>query len=75
MDPEFFDIGEALVICKVVYEKYAMRAFVVGTGDGPESLLPGSVPDLQLNNVVIDIKGPTSPKIYLNLKSTPIVAR
>jgi hypothetical protein len=56
MDPEFFDIGEALVICKVVDEKDAVCAFIVGTGDGPESLLPGSVPDLQLNNALIDIK-------------------
>jgi hypothetical protein len=75
MDPEFFDISEALVICKIVYEKDAMCAFVVGTGDGPKSLLPSSIPDLQLNNAIIDIKRPTSQKIYLNLKSTPIVAR
>lgn len=56
MDPEFFDIGEALVICKIVDEKDAVCAFIVGTGDSPESLLPGSVPDLQLNNALIDIK-------------------
>jgi hypothetical protein len=75
MDPEFFDISEALVICKIVDEKDAMCAFIVGTGDGPESLLPSSIPDLQLNNAIIDIKRPTSQKNYLNLKSTPIVAR
>ncbi len=72
MDPEFFDISEALVICKVVDKKDAVCAFVVGTGNSSESLLPSSIPNLQLNNAIIDIK---RPKINLNLKSTPILAR
>ncbi len=75
IDPEFFDVSEALVIGEVVYEENAVCAFVVGTSDGPESLLPSSVPDLQLDNTVINIKRPTSQNSYLNLKSTPIVAR
>ena len=47
-DP-ILDVVETLLVSDVVHQHDAHCAPVVGCGDGPESLLPRRVPDLQLN--------------------------
>ena len=47
------DVVEALLVGDVVDEHDAHRPAIVGSGDGAEPLLPGSVPDLELDLLAI----------------------
>ena len=49
---------EAPFICNVVDQQNAHSASVVGRGDGPEALLAGGVPDLQLDALAVELDGP-----------------
>jgi hypothetical protein len=75
MNPEFLNICKALVVGQVIHQENAMSPLVIRTGNGPEPLLTGGVPDLQLHNTVIDVEGPFLVDEYLKRKSTPMVAR
>ena len=46
---------ESLAVSSVIDNDDAMRAPVVAAGDGAEALLPGSVPDLQLDGFAIKL--------------------
>ena len=46
IDPELLNVGEALIVSKVVHEKDSMGSFVVGTGNGSEPFLTGCIPNL-----------------------------
>jgi hypothetical protein len=56
-EPKLVDVLIALGIGDVVHQKDAVGALVVGAGDGPEALLAGCVPDLELNHLAVDIHG------------------
>lgn len=56
VDPELLNIGEALIISQVVYEKDSVGSFVVGTGNGSEPFLTSCVPNLQLYYVIVNIE-------------------
>ena len=45
------------VLCKAVYKDDCRAVPVEGLDDGPEGLLTGGIPDLQLNFVVVDFDG------------------
>lgn len=47
------DVIKSIVICCVIDHHDAMSSTVVAAGDGPETFLPGSVPNLQLNGFAI----------------------
>ena len=49
------DVVEALLVGDVVDQHDAHGAAVVGRGDGAESLLPRSVPDLKLDLLSIQL--------------------
>jgi hypothetical protein len=48
---------EAPFICNVVDQQNAHSASVVGRGDGPETLLPGGIPYLQLHALAVELDG------------------
>jgi hypothetical protein len=75
MNPEFFNIGKALIVGQVIHQKNTMSTLVISTRNGPKPLLTGSVPYLQLNNTAIDGERPFLADKYLKRKSTPMVAR
>lgn len=49
---------EAPFICNVVDQQNAHSASVVGRGDGPETLLPGGIPYLQLHALAVELNRP-----------------
>ena len=49
------DISEALLGRAVVCEDYALSATIVGLGDCAESLLAGSIPDLHLDRLSVQL--------------------
>ena len=51
-------VGEALSAGDVVDHDDPVGPPVVGAGDGPEPLLAGRVPDLQLDSLSIEFYGP-----------------
>jgi hypothetical protein len=55
--PELADVVEAEGVGEVEDEEDALAAAVVGAGDGPEPLLPRSVPDLELDVLAINLDG------------------
>jgi len=50
-----FDIVEGLLVGDVVDDNDTVGAPVVRRGDGPESLLPGCIPDLQLYRLPVKL--------------------
>lgn len=61
---------------EVVYNHDTLCVLVVGAGDGPKSFLASGVPDLHLHCCVVEFEGSKDRgEGYLNLKSTPMVAR
>jgi hypothetical protein len=48
---------EAPFICNVVHEQDPHGTSVVGRGDGPETLLAGGVPYLQLHALAVELDG------------------
>ena len=48
---------EAPFICNVVDQQNAHSASVVGRGDGPEALLAGGIPYLQLHTLAVELNG------------------
>ena len=58
LEPVVFDAFKRLVVVQIKGYYDPLGTFIVCTGDGPESFLSGRVPDLQLDQGVIDIKGP-----------------
>ena len=73
--PEGIDVFEALLPGDVIDNDDGMGALVVGPSNGPEPFLASGVPDLQLDHIPLNSQRPTITQAYLNLKSTPIVAR
>lgn len=54
--PELLNVFEGLIAGEVVDHDDAMCAFVVRTGDGAESFLACSIPDLQFDLTAVDGK-------------------
>ena len=54
--PKSVDIVEGLGLSDVIDNDDGVSPLVVGTSNGPESLLAGSVPDLELNHLSSDGK-------------------
>ena len=54
MEP-LLDIIERLVVCHVIDYDDAVRSSVVGGGDGTETFLPRSIPDLKLDCLTIKL--------------------
>ena len=75
--PKLFDVREGLLYGHIVGHEYSMCALVVGWSDCPESLLACGVPDLQFYDGTIRHGDwpKTMKRLYLNRKSTPMVAR
>lgn len=63
------DSGEGLSVSDVVGHDNSVSTLVVGGGDGLESLLTGSVPDLQLDSLALDIDGPNFLRVKFCLRS------
>ena len=51
------DVVEALLVCDVVDEHDSHGPPVVGRRDGPEALLAGRVPDLELDFLSVEFDG------------------
>jgi hypothetical protein len=49
------DVFEADLVQDVIHQNYAMGTTVIRAGDGAETLLPGSIPDLHLNLLAIEL--------------------
>ena len=73
--PKTLHVLEGLVHLQVEHHHYPLRALVVCTGNSTESFLSRRVPNLQLDIRIIDLEGSACVGRYLNLKSTPMVAR
>ncbi len=58
LEPVVFYAFKRLVVVQIKGYDDPLGTLIVRTGDGPESFLSSCVPDLQLNQGVIDIKGP-----------------
>merc|ERR1740138_246150 len=54
------DVVEGLPIASIVNHDDAVRPAVVGGGDRAEALLPGCVPDLELDRLTVDWQGAES---------------
>lgn len=54
-----------MLVCDIEDEEDGLASSVVGAGDGPEALLAGGVPDLELNILVVD-DGSFKPEIDPN---------
>ena len=75
LQPVIFDALESFPVMDVKYNNDALSLFIVCAGDGSESLLSCSIPDLKFDESLIDLQCPVKlVNLYLNLKSTPIVA-
>ena len=73
LEPMAEDIIEGLGIGGIAYENDCMRAFVVGLGDSSESFLPSGIPELYLDEELVDIEGSICREAYLKRKSMPMV--
>jgi hypothetical protein len=73
--PKTLHVLEGLVHLQVEHHHDPLRALVVRTGNSAESFLSRRVPNLQFYLGIIDLEGPACVGRYLNLKSTPMVAR
>lgn len=75
-DPKGGNVSEAFFLGDIVDNHDSMSPFVVSPSDGPKPLLASCIPDLQFDNIAVDGDGSTRWLCsYLNLKSTPMVAR
>lgn len=54
--PELLNVLECFPDSEVEHEDDTLCIFVICTSNGPESFLSGSVPDLQLNGLVIKLQ-------------------
>ena len=54
MEP-LLDIVEGLVVSHVIDNDDAMSSSVVGRGDGAETLLPRSIPDLEFDRLTVEL--------------------
>lgn len=75
IQPELLDVLQGFAYTKIEDEDDTLSAFIIGTGYGTETFLTSSVPNLQLHWGVIEFDCSTLGMGYLNLKSTPMVAR
>lgn len=57
LEPMTEDIIEGLRIGGIAYENDCMGALVVGLGDSSESFLPSGIPELYLDEELVDIEG------------------
>lgn len=51
--PEFFNIFKTFFLGNIIYNNNSMCSFIIGPSDGPESLLPSGIPDLQFDDITI----------------------
>lgn len=51
------DIIKALLVTDIIDEQYTHGTSIIGSGDGLESFLASSIPNLQLDPLVIEING------------------
>lgn len=56
VDPELLNIGECLIVSKVIHEEDSMGSFVISTCNGSEPLLSSCVPNLQFDYVIVNIE-------------------
>lgn len=75
IEPKILHVLEGLMHLEIEHNHDALSALVVGACDCPEALLASSVPNLQLDARIVELKSSEWAGEYLNLKSTPIVAR
>jgi hypothetical protein len=54
MEP-LLDIVEGFIVSHVIDNDDAMSSSVVGRGDGAETLLPRSIPDLELDCLTVEL--------------------
>lgn len=57
LHPVAENILKRLGIGWVIYQNHCVGSFVVGLSDAAESLLSSSVPDLQFDEIVLDVHG------------------
>ena len=74
-EPIAFQLFKRLLFSEIIDDNYALCSFVVSTSNGSEAFLTRSVPYLKLNIISSNIDCSVLLDTYLNLKSTPIVAR
>jgi len=75
VEPKLFYVLQRFLEAEVEDEHNSLCVFVVGTRNRAESFLSSSIPDLQLYRSVVKFDSSSLEKTYLNLKSTPMVAR
>ena len=73
--PELLNVSEGLFAGEIIGHDDTMGSFVVCACNGSESFLASSIPNLQFDFVVIDGERSEWSGTYLNLKSTPMVAK
>lgn len=49
---------ETPLVCDIIYQQYPHGASVVCSRDGPEALLAGGIPYLQLDPLPVQLDGP-----------------
>ena len=53
--PEVADVLKTQLICQIKYQQNALTSSVICTGNSSESLLTGSIPNLELDVFVVDL--------------------
>eukprot|EP00356_Strombidium_inclinatum_P002656 CAMPEP_0170478604 /NCGR_PEP_ID=MMETSP0208-20121228/73_1 /TAXON_ID=197538 /ORGANISM="Strombidium inclinatum, Strain S3" /LENGTH=110 /DNA_ID=CAMNT_0010750893 /DNA_START=364 /DNA_END=696 /DNA_ORIENTATION=+ len=51
------NLSERIAVSDIVSDNDTVRTLVVAGGDGLESLLASSIPDLELNGLAVDVDG------------------
>ena len=74
VQPVVIDLLDRQFIIEISHQNNSVCILIVTLHDRSESLLTSRIPKLQLDEVPLDVERPYSFAIYLNLKSTPIVA-
>ena len=74
--PHLANLVESFSVVGIVHHDNCIGVVIVGFSDAFESLLAGCVPDLHFDVVVAngDRSALVYVEVYLNLKSTPMVA-
>jgi hypothetical protein len=73
--PKLFNILESILHSHIIRHEYSMCSLIICTCNCSKSFLTSSVPYLQFNNIFSYFNRSLLILMYLNLKSTPIVAR
>jgi len=73
--PKVLEVFEGDFVFEIKNKDDAIGTFVVCWSNGAKTLLACSIPYLHLDSTIIKLESSESKSFYLNLKSTPIVAR